>query len=180
MKLRRTYFSAVLAVTLGAPCVFALNPTLDINQYAHMSWKLDEGFLNGAVHSIAQTPDGFLWLGTEFGLVRFDGVKIVPWPINESLPAAQIRTLMAAHDGTLWMGTAKGLASVKESSNEVRHYAEFAGQTIFGLAEDRAGNVWAAGWSPSKTTLCSVGKSCAPFAGRDGALGQRHRSCISG
>jgi signal transduction histidine kinase/ligand-binding sensor domain-containing protein len=165
------FLGRILAAAVIAPCAFALNPALDINQYAHMSWKLDEGFLNGAVHSIAQTPDGFLWLGTEFGLVRFDGVKIIPWPINESLPAAQIRTLMAGHDGTLWMGTAKGLASVKEGNTEVRHYPEFAGQTIFGLAEDRAGNVWAAGWSPSKTTLCSVGKGCAPFAGRDGALG---------
>jgi signal transduction histidine kinase/ligand-binding sensor domain-containing protein len=165
------FLGRVLVAALVAPGALALNPALDVTQYAHTSWKLDEGFLNGAVHSIAQTPDGFLWLGTEFGLVRFDGVKAVAWPINESLPAAQIRTLMAGRDGTLWMGTAKGLASMKEGDTEVRHYPEFAGQTIFGLAEDRAGNVWAAGWSPSKTTLCSIGNACTPFAGRDGALG---------
>jgi len=165
------FLGRVLVATLVAPCALALNPMLDISQYAHTSWKLDEGFLNGAVHSIAQTPDGFLWLGTEFGLVRFDGVKAIGWPINESLPAAQIRTLLAGRDGTLWIGTAKGLASMKEGNPDVRHYAEFAGQTIFGLAEDRAGNVWAAGWSPSKTSLCSIGKACTPFAGRDGVFG---------
>jgi len=165
------FLRRVLVATLVTPGAFALNPALDISQYAHTSWKLDEGFLNGAVHSIAQTPDGFLWLGTEFGLVRFDGVKAIAWPINESLPAAQIRTLLAGRDGTLWLGTARGLASMKAGNTDVRQYAEFAGQTIFGLAEDGAGNVWAAGWSPSETTLCSIGKACTPFVGRDGALG---------
>jgi signal transduction histidine kinase/ligand-binding sensor domain-containing protein len=165
------FLGRALVAALVPPCAFALNPTLDITQYAHTPWKLDEGFLNGAVHSIAQTPDGFLWLGTEFGLARFDGVKATPWPITDSLPAAQIRALMAGRDGTLWMGTARGLASIKEGNPDVRQYPEFAGQSIFGLTEDRAGNVWAAGWSPSKTTLCSVGKACTPFAGRDAVLG---------
>jgi len=49
---------------------FALDPTLDINQYAHKSWKIREGFLDGIITCIAQTPDGYLWLGTELGLFR--------------------------------------------------------------------------------------------------------------
>jgi signal transduction histidine kinase/ligand-binding sensor domain-containing protein len=163
--------AAVLAAALVAPCAFALNPSLDISQYAHTSWRLDEGFFKGAVHSIAQTPDGFLWLGTEFGLVRFDGVRTVQWPIDESLPATQIRSLLAGRDGTLWIGTARGLASMKEGNPEVRHYAELDGQTIFGLVEDRAGNVWAAGWSPSKSTVCSIGKGCTRFDRGNGSLG---------
>jgi hypothetical protein len=56
-----------LVASLFAPRAAALNPALDISQYAHATWKLEEGFFKGAVHSIAQTPDGFLWLGTEFG-----------------------------------------------------------------------------------------------------------------
>ena len=163
--------AAVLVAALLTPCAFALNPLLNVSQYAHTSWKLDEGFLNGAVHSIAQTPDGFLWLGTEFGLVRFDGVKFVEWPIDQALPASQIRSLLAGRDGTLWMGTARGLASMKEGSSEVRRYPEFDGQTIFGMVQDRDGNVWAGGWSASKATVCAVGKQCAPFNGRDGNSG---------
>ena len=52
-------------------CAFALDPSLDISQYAHTSWRDRDGFAKGFVLSIAQTPDGYLWLGTEFGLLRF-------------------------------------------------------------------------------------------------------------
>jgi signal transduction histidine kinase/ligand-binding sensor domain-containing protein len=168
--LRRTAGAALVAA-LFAPWAVALNPALDISQYAHTSWKLDEGFFKGAVHSVAQTPDGFLWLGTEFGLVRFDGVKAVEWPIQGSLPAQQVRSLLAGRDGTLWIGTAKGLVSLKDASHKVVQYDELTGQTIFSLVEDRAGNIWVAGWSASKTTLCSIGKGGTQCHGEDGVLG---------
>src|SRR5271157_3806617 len=79
-------------------CACALDPTLDISQYAHTSWKLRDGFTKGTIGSIAQTPDGYLWLGTEFGLVRFDGVRAVPWqpPAGQQLPSNYIRGLLVA------------------------------------------------------------------------------------
>src|ERR1700688_4592685 len=103
-----------LAVLLACcRCVFALDPSLDINQYAHTAWRTSEGFFKGTITSIAQTPDGYLWLGTEFGLLRFDGVRYVPWqpPLGEHLPGSYIRSLLAARDGRLWISAAKGLAS---------------------------------------------------------------------
>ncbi|HEX5085909.1 MAG TPA: two-component regulator propeller domain-containing protein, partial [Blastocatellia bacterium] len=48
------------------PCAFALDPALEVNQYAHTSWRIRDGFPKGQIISIAQTPDGYLWLGTEF------------------------------------------------------------------------------------------------------------------
>src|ERR1700729_308603 len=79
----------------------ALNPSLDINKYAHTAWTIREGFFKGTVTSIAQTPDGYIWLGTEFGLLRFDGVRSVPLqpPAGEHLPASSIRSLLPARDG---------------------------------------------------------------------------------
>jgi ligand-binding sensor domain-containing protein len=49
-----------------------------------------EGFVKGAINAIAQTPDGYLWLGTEFGLIRFDGVRPVTWqpPAGQRLPSS--------------------------------------------------------------------------------------------
>ena len=169
--LPRRAAGVALVASLFASWAAALNPALDISQYAHTSWKLDEGFFKGAVHSIAQTPDGFLWLGTEFGLVRFDGVKAVEWPIQGSLPAQQVRSLLAGRDGTLWIGTARGLVSLKDASHKVVQYDELTGETIFSLVEDRAGNIWVAGWSASKTTLCSIGKGGTQCHGEDGVLG---------
>ena len=68
-----------LALVLAcSACAFALDPSLDVSQYAHTAWKIREGFTKGTIFSTAQTPDGYLWLGTEFGLVRFDGVHAIP------------------------------------------------------------------------------------------------------
>src|ERR1700750_1255951 len=96
-------------------CVFALDPSLDVSQYAHTAWKVGEGFSEGVIFSIAQTLDGYLWLGTEFGLLRFDGVHTVAWqpPAGEHLPSRDIRSLRVARDGRLWIGTTGGLASWK-------------------------------------------------------------------
>src|SRR5262249_12374187 len=108
------------------PCVFALDPALDVSQYAHTAWKVREGFTKGTVNAIAQTPDGYLWLGTEFGLFRFDGVRNVPWqpPPDQHLPSSWICSLLATRDGTLWIGTIKGLASWK--SGKLKQYPELA------------------------------------------------------
>jgi len=48
---------------LVCPRAFALNPALDVSQYAHMPWKVRDGFVPGVIAAIAQTPDGYLWLG---------------------------------------------------------------------------------------------------------------------
>src|SRR5215213_5123123 len=98
------------------PSVSALNPALDVSQYAHTSWKVGHGFAKSQITAIAQTPDGYLWLGTEFGLIRFDGVKNVQWrpPGNQELPSNFILSLLVTRDGTLWIGTEEGLASWKD------------------------------------------------------------------
>src|SRR5215468_7185437 len=106
--------AVVLAMLLAVlSSAFALDPSLDISQYAHTAWKVRDGFAKGEITAIAQTPDGYLWLGTEFGLLRFDGVRAVPWqpPRGEQLPSGFIFRLLGARDGTLWIGTLKGLAS---------------------------------------------------------------------
>ena len=66
------------------PCAFALDPSLDVNQYAHTAWKVSEGFTKGVIFSIAQTPDGYLWLGTRSGVARFDGVRAAPRPVERA------------------------------------------------------------------------------------------------
>ena len=115
---------------LACSGAFALNPALDIGQYAHTPWKVRDGFVKGVISSIAQTRDGYLWLGTEFGLVRFDGVRPVPWtpPPGQQLPSRRIFSLLAARDGTLWIGSSKGLASWKDG--KLTLYPALAGQAI--------------------------------------------------
>src|SRR5580693_6597246 len=137
-------------------CAFALDPSLDVSQYAHASWKVRDGFAKGAPGSIAQTPDGYLWLGTQFGLVRFDGVRAVPWkpPADQHLPSSWIFSLLASRDGTLWIGTAKGLASWK--AGKLTEYPELAQQYIFALVEDHEGTIWASGVTVAIGKLCAI------------------------
>ena len=136
----------VSACLLLACCssTFALNPNLDVSQYAHTSWKIRDGFPKGEISSLAQTPDGYLWIGTEFGLFRFDGVRHVQWhPPGSQLPSNWIFSLLVARDGTLWIGTEKGLVSWKDG--KLSQYAELAGRYIFKLLEDREGAIWVSG-----------------------------------
>src|ERR1044072_2062322 len=113
------------------PETFALNPQLDVSQYAHPSWKIRDGFLKGEITSIAQPHDGYLWLGTEAGLFRFDGIKNPLWPppANQELPSNFIFSLLVTRDGTLWIGTAKGLASWKDG--KLMQYPELAERYLF-------------------------------------------------
>src|SRR5712692_4239128 len=70
------------------------------------SWTEKDGLPSASVWSIAQTPDGYLWLSTGAGLVRFDGVRFVPWnESNHSLPPDGGGVLCVARDGSLWLGT---------------------------------------------------------------------------
>jgi signal transduction histidine kinase/ligand-binding sensor domain-containing protein len=150
---------------------YALDPSLDISQYAHTSWKIRDGFSKGAINAITQTPDGYLWLGTEFGLLRFDGVKNVPWqlPPGKYLPSDEITSLLAARDGTLWIGTSKGLASWKDG--KLTEYAELAGQYIFKLLEDHERAIWVGGGGIPTGRLCSVQNASVLCRGEDGVLG---------
>ena len=153
------------------PRAFALNPALDASQYAHTSWKIRDGFTKGRILSIAQTPDGYLCLGTEFGLLRFDGVRTVPWqpPPGQDLPSSYIGKLLAGRDGTLWIGTLKGLASWKDG--KLTRYPEFAGQSVRPLLEDREGALWVAAFAIPHGKLCAIQSGKTRCYGEDGRFG---------
>ncbi len=93
----------------------AVNPSLDVSQYAHTSWSAKNGDFRGAVLSVTQTADGYLWLGTDIGLSRFDGARFVEWrlPPGTSLPKNPFQKVLGTRDGSLWIG-GKGLGRLKD------------------------------------------------------------------
>jgi ligand-binding sensor domain-containing protein len=167
---RLLIFAGLLLV--WRPEAFALNPKLDVSQYAHTAWKIRDGFPKGAITAIAQTPDGYLWLGTEFGLFRFDGVRNVAFrpPANQELPSSFIFSLLVTRDGTLWIGTAKGLASWKDG--KLTQYAELADRYLFKLVEDQEGTVWASGMTVPIGKICAIRNGNVQCFGDDGSLGR--------
>src|SRR6267142_1205768 len=105
-------FPLLLLFLFVAKPVFSLNPDRHISQYGHTAWRVQDGYFGGKVRKITQTSDGYIWVGTEAGLFRFDGVRFVPWSslAGEQLSSTYIIALRGARDGSLWIGTDDGLA----------------------------------------------------------------------
>lgn len=123
------------------PCAFALDPTIQLTQYAHSSWRVHDGAFRGAPVAITQTKDGYLWIGTDVGLVRFDGVRFVPWnpPAGERLLDPRVFSLLAARDGSLWIGTGYGISHWV--SGKLINYPQLSGR-IEAIGEEGDGSVW--------------------------------------
>ncbi|HEY4081485.1 MAG TPA: two-component regulator propeller domain-containing protein [Burkholderiaceae bacterium] len=122
------------------------NPPLD--QLHHTAWGAREGVF-GPVYGLAQTTDGYLWLGTDRGLLRFDGERFEPFAsiAGESLQGRGILTLYATPDNGLWIGyLSGGLALVREGHVVLEENAKpggFQGATR-GFAQEKDGTLWVA------------------------------------
>jgi signal transduction histidine kinase/streptogramin lyase len=163
----------LLILLLTTPA-WGLNPSSDLHQYAHSAWALRDGAFRGYPRALAQTTDGYLWLGTEFGVLRFDGVRFAPWqpPAGQTLPSSSIVSLLATHDGSLWIGTDRGLA--RWDAGTLNTFSALVGQHIATLVEDREGTIWAgtsAGLDGS-AKLCAIQNARATCDGADGAFGR--------
>src|SRR5688572_6397245 len=172
MHAGRTRAAVSLAILLWCHShASALNPALEISQYAHTAWTIREGFFSSPVSTIVQTPDGYLWLGTESGLLRFDGVRIARWQPrgDEPLPSTNILKLLVTRDGRLWIGTFAGLASWKDG--HLVTYPELAGEVVASLVEDSQSTVWAGTINIPNARLCAI-RSAVECVGHDGRFGR--------
>jgi signal transduction histidine kinase/ligand-binding sensor domain-containing protein len=117
LPFRSPHFAAffrILATLAGLFCAAAplraLNPRKAVSQYTRTVWTQQQGLPQDSIRAIAQTRDGFLWLGTDEGLSRFDGYEFVNFTHQpDGLPSNSISALLADRDGSLWIGTSNGL-----------------------------------------------------------------------
>ena len=107
----------------------------------HTAWRVKDGFFSSAPGALTQTADGYIWIGTQAGVMRFDGVRFVPWapPGDQALPSQFVTTLLGARDGSLWIGTTAGLS--RWANGVLTTYASTSG-TIITIVEDRDGTTW--------------------------------------
>jgi signal transduction histidine kinase/ligand-binding sensor domain-containing protein len=94
----------------------ALEPSTPLANYGRQAWVMENGLPQNTVQALVQTRDGFIWLGTEVGLVRFDGNGFQVFDRNSTpaLPDSDVRCLLESRDGALWIGTGDGLARWKD------------------------------------------------------------------
>ena len=143
--LRRLFRIAICTLALlTSGNAWALDPTRSIAQFHHTSWTTADG-MPADIWAIAQTRDGYLWLGSVNGLYRFDGVKLER-VATDRLPSPSIHALVAAPSGGLWIGYERpvGVISfIKDGvvTNFPIHAPSSTGVHNITLAAD--GSVWA-------------------------------------
>ena len=167
-KLTARIVLVVLCSILVCLSANAVDPSRRISQYTHTAWRLRDGVFAGTLSAITQTTDGYVWIGTLAGLLRFDGVRFVRWtpPTGEQLPTTAVISLLGASDGSLWIGTASGLAQWK--NGDLIDFPETAGR-VNSIYEDREGTIWMARSRTRAGAVCKVRVSVANCYGpKDG------------
>ena len=140
-------FSAFLT---GGPCV-AQNNAVQVSQLIHKAWRLREGEIPSAANSIVQTKDGYIWVGTDNGLYRFDGESYERIGAD-SVPTLNVVTLFVERDGTLWVGTSNALYHFERGRMHKR--LGYEAEQMFQTA---SGDILAAVRSPNQpVSMCRI------------------------
>ncbi|HUR57872.1 MAG TPA: two-component regulator propeller domain-containing protein, partial [Opitutaceae bacterium] len=150
--------AALLGLLLWPVVVHALDPRLTVFQYNCQNWSRRNGLPVSGVKAIAQTRDGYLWLGSQQGLVRFDGISFTSFPVSRDpmLVSQNIYTLAPARDGGLWFGLREGAVGHFDGAHFAALRAPWVkpNMKVFAVKEARDGALWVgwetgfARWSP--------------------------------
>jgi ligand-binding sensor domain-containing protein len=143
-------------------------PPLPLSHYGIDTWDGADGLPQVRIRAIVQTRDGYLWLGTANGLVRFDGVNFTTFGIStSSLKDNEIGSLVEDDDGALWIGTyGGGLTRFKDGQFTTFTTADgLPDNFIRKVDKDPAGNIWFA--TPRGVGRLSKGRFTT-FTTRDG------------
>lgn len=160
-------------LALASGHALALDPSYLLSQYAHTTWRLQDGSLPAVPDPIAQGSDGYLWIGTGSGLYRFDGVRFTPWvsEFGEKLASNNVTALLATADGSLWIGSESGLDRLRDG--RLTRISEEVNALVLELHLEADGKIWVvrAYGTPTETSLCWVHEDrlqCpVPLAGLD-------------
>lgn len=143
--------TVLLAVCLLSPgAASALDPGKRLSQYGLDVWQEGDGLPQNTVQAVLRGRDGYLWLGTQEGLVRFDGARFTTFDRRNTpeLKHNSVISLAEGPDGTIWAGTNGGgvLCRRRDGTFSTIGTAEgLAGGIVWSIAFDRAGDAWVAG-----------------------------------
>jgi signal transduction histidine kinase/ligand-binding sensor domain-containing protein/DNA-binding response OmpR family regulator len=130
---------------LAASAASALSPSKTPSQYVLNTWQIAEGLPQNSALSIDQTRDGYLWVGTQEGLARFDGARFVVFDRRNTpqIKSNLITALCADSKGRLWIGTGNGALVYEHGRFDLLEGDQrLAGTYVYAAVEDRAGRIW--------------------------------------
>jgi signal transduction histidine kinase/ligand-binding sensor domain-containing protein len=134
----------VLAV-LALPAYVRANAPYSDPEYLEDVWQAEQGLPNSTVTSMVQTPDGYLWLGTYAGLLRFDGIEFTVFDRTNApaLPSSAVVNLFRDRSGRLWISTMLGMASVKDGQWQTFGSGSgWTGNYAWAFAEGKGGELY--------------------------------------
>jgi diguanylate cyclase (GGDEF)-like protein len=138
--------SALLLLLLSGNATFALDPNKSIPQYVHEIYAGQHGLPQNTILGLVQTPDGYIWVGTQEGLARFDGVQFTVFDTRNTpeLKTNMISTLAVSRDGSLWIPKSEGgITRFKDGQFKTYTSAEgLAGEYTMSVGEDSEGGIW--------------------------------------
>ncbi len=131
--------SAALLVSRPA---LAVDPNRALTQYVHRIWQVQQGLPQATIYAMLQDSDGYLWLGTQSGLVRFDGVRFTPIDAGP-LRGAWVQSLIEDRQGIVWVGTRdQGLWRVRHGVVSRDPRTQGLPDNVRTLLVDRKGDLW--------------------------------------
>ncbi len=130
----------------GARLAAALDKTRRIDQFTIEQWSTDRGLPIEVAESVVQTPDGYLWVGTQEGLTRFDGDRFTTFSHRNvpTITSNDVHMVRVGNNGVLWIGTAGGLLKYEVGRFDVVHTGSDQASTdnVWDVVEDRRGVLW--------------------------------------
>ncbi|RSV34859.1 hypothetical protein CA234_20775 [Sphingomonas sp. ABOLE] len=135
---------AMLAPLWSTGDACAAGAPRSLQQLRHTAWTVRDG-APPEIWALAQSRDGYLWLGTGSGLYRFDGARFERFrPMQgEHLPSLNVNSLLATRTGDLWIGFASGAVARLRAGHLATFDLGISSVPVLALAEDRAGVIWA-------------------------------------
>jgi ligand-binding sensor domain-containing protein/signal transduction histidine kinase len=139
-----TSFADFVDSSSAKPLSSAPETSFTAQRLSFQSWQRETGMPRGAVRALAQTRDGYLWLGADDGLARFDGVRFVSFDLSHFTRDSDVRALLGDSHGALWIGSvSNGLVRyVNGSFTPLTASDGLPTNNITALAEDRRGRIW--------------------------------------
>ncbi|NIM18044.1 MAG: helix-turn-helix domain-containing protein [Candidatus Aminicenantes bacterium] len=139
-------FLLMLLFPVRPPAVLALDPNTAIKKYILHKWTTRDGLPQNTIHNIVQDSKGYLWLGTDRGIVRFDGFSFRTFDTStiSAIKNNSILSLLLSQDGSLWIGTYGG-GIIRYRKGNFKNYSQKEGLPnpfINAIAEDDQHNTW--------------------------------------
>ena len=116
------------------------------SDWFYRAWQTEDGLPDNSISGIVQSPDGYLWIGTNAGLIRFNGHEFSALALRDipNLPSRQVRTLSMDRQGGLWLGMERGpvIGIQPDSFRIIGHPEGLPDKRVVDIVDDAEGRIW--------------------------------------